>query len=271
MEQDVAATLQDFGFNATTGRAFEDPEEGKSREIDVWAYRRIVSDDERQIFIDLYLICECKNNSYPLVLLGKKKTPSDLKRPINGFEFPTRIKLYRAGGYREIDPFHTLGIAKSHYYFRDPNVAVQLVQLLRQSGKWKAQTGNLFDSLVYPLAKALDVSRREWRRSTEPYVVRLYVPVAVIRGPMYYVDTSSSSATAKACNRATLVREIRSKHLSGRFAIEFIRQNALADWLTDDMDPFVAAVTDLADSRPGLLKRTEMRRGDEGYDADLLN
>ncbi len=49
MEQEVASVLEGLGFHVQTNRAFEDVDEGKSRELDVAAVSRVHSDDTNKV------------------------------------------------------------------------------------------------------------------------------------------------------------------------------------------------------------------------------
>jgi hypothetical protein len=75
----------------------------------------------------------------------------------------------------------------------------------RQSGTWRADNSAVYDSILYPLAKA---SNHYWREITEgdedfdknapwkppyPYLAYL-IPVIVTAGPVYTVDAVSDEA-----------------------------------------------------------------------------
>ena len=48
MEQEVATQLEALDFHVSTNMAFEDIEEGKSREIDVSAIKRVAHNEEKK-------------------------------------------------------------------------------------------------------------------------------------------------------------------------------------------------------------------------------
>src|SRR3954449_9449103 len=66
LEQEVAQRLEGIGFHSTTNRAWEDPDVGQSRELDIWARRLIPITGYPEAAVQLELLCECKNNSYPV-------------------------------------------------------------------------------------------------------------------------------------------------------------------------------------------------------------
>jgi hypothetical protein len=88
MEQEVATAFEEAGFHATTGRACTDPEEGKSRELDVYGFLRHMQDDSRRAAVYVRLLCECKNTSNPFVFLARRKTEADLLRNPEEYLFP---------------------------------------------------------------------------------------------------------------------------------------------------------------------------------------
>jgi hypothetical protein len=179
MEQEVASILEDLGFHVQTGRAFQDPDEGKSRELDVWAFRKMSLSDDVDPQVGLYLLIACKNNSNPVVFLSRKKVTFDRDRDPIEYVFPVRrVEVWldrQRSSLVEMHPFHTLGLADQHYYWRSTMKAVQFVQLTRRT-TWEATHGGLFDSVFYPLAKAVMGFTSEWRdqRNFKPKAVSLF-------------------------------------------------------------------------------------------------
>jgi hypothetical protein len=71
MEQEVATLLEHRGLHVRTNVAFEDPEEGKSREIDVIAIQRVAIDEDAKLAAYVELLVECKNNTNPFVFIAR--------------------------------------------------------------------------------------------------------------------------------------------------------------------------------------------------------
>jgi len=59
LEQQVATELEALGYSVITNRAFTDVDEGKSRELDVWAHKYIFELDERRLWAGIHLLVEC--------------------------------------------------------------------------------------------------------------------------------------------------------------------------------------------------------------------
>src|ERR1700749_216790 len=78
LEHRVAKLLRGYRIasevvpEVTVGDAYQDPESGKSREIDVYAdfYEFVKRDPEISVQVSVTLIIECKNSSGPFVLIG---------------------------------------------------------------------------------------------------------------------------------------------------------------------------------------------------------
>jgi hypothetical protein len=114
MEQEVATALEEAGLHAETGRAYLDPEEGKSRELDVVGFLRHSHDEARRRLVTIRLLCECKNTARPFVFLARRKTQADLLRNPQEYLFPLReVAVAVEGGTQYVPPFHTLGLASS--------------------------------------------------------------------------------------------------------------------------------------------------------------
>lgn len=60
MEQEVATQLEQRDLHVRTNVAFEDPDEGKSREIDVVAIKRVAHDENSKLAAFVELLVECK-------------------------------------------------------------------------------------------------------------------------------------------------------------------------------------------------------------------
>jgi hypothetical protein len=78
LEQHVATRLEALDFYVRTNVAFEDPDEGKSREIDVSAFKRVAHNETAKVSAFVDLIVECKNASNPLVFIARSKNEGDL-------------------------------------------------------------------------------------------------------------------------------------------------------------------------------------------------
>src|SRR6266851_5303352 len=79
MEQHVATQLEALNFHIKTNVAFEDPDQGKSREMDVSAIKQVAMNESAKVSAFVELIVECKNSNNPLVLVTRPKNEGDAK------------------------------------------------------------------------------------------------------------------------------------------------------------------------------------------------
>lgn len=92
MEQEVATQLERRGLHVRTNVAFEDSEEGKSREIDVTAITRVAVDETEKVGALVELLVECKNTANPFVFIARPKNEADRRRSLS---FPTNTRCRR--------------------------------------------------------------------------------------------------------------------------------------------------------------------------------
>jgi hypothetical protein len=73
LESRVATKLRSAKYRTSTNPVFFDPETNKSREYDINAYKTIPVYPNGDFDIYPTLICQCKNNSYPIVFFVDKE------------------------------------------------------------------------------------------------------------------------------------------------------------------------------------------------------
>lgn len=259
-EQDVATQLVDLGFHVETNYAFEDHDLDKSREIDVRAVKRVAVNEAQKLQFWIELLVECKDFASPLVFLERRKnaldaTPSEPKE----FIFPFRVMQKRldANSYREVPAFEHLGLKEHHYYLREPNKATQFSKIVRKGSEWTANHEGIYDSLVLPLAKLLEVRRvdvlRHARSSNGWRSVWLFFPMVVVRDHLFAYDLSVPQRELIPRRRVTFVRHLDSDKLKGRYMIDFLTFNGIGTYLSQDIEGFCAPIRKLVEDDPSAL------------------
>src|ERR1700683_1162438 len=153
-EYRVAQTLRNKGFSTNINHAYPDPESGKSREIDVSA--NLDRDIERQpvsLNLGVSLVIECKNGLNPFVLIGERnQNPVDFDNSVflsfDPYALEFKGRIYERVKY-ELDFGGLPGCWR-----REDFVGYQLIRMNQQNGNWKADNNSIYDSILYPLAKA---------------------------------------------------------------------------------------------------------------------
>ena len=263
MEQEVATQLEELDFHVWTNWAFRDVEQGKSRELDVRAIRRIALNESQSLGAFVELLVECKNNSNPYVFLRRPKSEVDNRYPPQEFVFPIseyerRQKVdAKRTQVRRVHAFHHLGFADIHHQFVSDSKVVQFCQLFRKGKHLSANHGGLYDATFFPMAKALMERRKEIARGNVKYFW-LLVPMVVLRGEMFCVDSSVRKPTPMPTDHVTFKREIRARTVDGTFAVEFVRQSGLSAFIDDCLGPLVSRMLDLINHDASKVLKTEL-------------
>ena len=259
MEQEVGTQLENLGFHVWTNWAFEDADEGKSREIDVRAVKRVVINEEAKLAAFVEAIVECKNNAYPFVFIGRPKNELDRRDAPNELMFP--LQEYRAEKpinqtathVLNNEAFFHLGFHKLHYAFTKDSKAVQFCRIERKGKRWHADHGGMYDALFYPLAKAVTARKHEvtrpWRSGDWRYF-NFFIPMVVVNGDIYYVDSTKNVPEPTKTFHVSFKREIQSEKLKGTFAIDFVQQSQLELFFGNCIQPLIDKMVDLVTNHP---------------------
>jgi hypothetical protein len=229
MEQEVATQLERQGLHVRTNVAFEDPDEGKSCEIDVTAIRRVAHDDQAKLSAFVELIVECKNSLNPFVFIARPKNEIDKYAQPQEFVFPFHYTMVKdlgggQGSSREVSAFHHLGFDEVYAEHQNAWKAVQFCRIDRKGNGWHANHGGLYDAIFYPMAKAIVARKKEVPRATRPDEWRyfwLFFPLVVTSGDLFLINSAAATPTPEPVDHVTFKRELKSGKLSGGL-LEFI-------------------------------------------------
>lgn len=255
MEQEVATQLETLGFHVSTNMAFEDIEEGKSREIDVRAIKRVAHNEEKKLSAFVEIIAECKRSANPFVFIGRSKNQMDNLQPPEELVFPRGIySILQKGTAKNVatvhlaDPFFYLGFDRVHYDFVSDTKAVQFCRIDRKGKTWHANHDGLYDSIFYPMAKAFTARKREINVRKSPSggdCFWLFVPMVIINGDILYVDSMETNPLLQERSYVTFKREIKSEKLDGVYNVVFVNQKHLEQFISDRLEPLVDRMADL--------------------------
>ena len=262
MEQEVATQLESLNFHVWTNWAFEDSDEGKSREIDVRAIKRVAHNEEKKLSAFVEIIVECKKSTNPFVFIGRPKNQTDNRHPPQELVFP--IAQYTAlkeigknrARIRKKDAFFHLEFDSVHYDFAREMKVVQFCRIDRKGARWQANHGGLYNSIFFPMAKALSARKREIQVGTQPDEWRdfwFFVPMVVTSGDIFYVDSTEADPVPQERNYITFKREIRSRKLNGIFAVDFLRQTRLENFVSECLEPLLVRLVDLTTSHADFV------------------
>lgn len=258
-EQEVADAMEKLGLHVDTSWAFPDPELDKSRELDIHGIRRVLHDEPNRFSVFVEILAECKSFEAPLVFLQRPKNERELTRAIpREYIFPMQHYRKQVGqnSYQEVPPFIHLELSQHHYYYRESVKATQFAKVVRKGDKWVANHDGVYDSLVLPLAKALEYRRRDidkiahradWR------YVWLFFPVVVLRDALLTIDLAAPMRQITPRDRVSFVRHLESGNVKGFYLIDFISSAHLRKYIGEELQKFVDHIGQIYATKPDTL------------------
>lgn len=220
-EQEVGNLLENIGFHIYPNEPFLDVEEGKSREMDISAYKRIFVHDE--VEISVRLIIECKNNSNPFVFLKRNKNSSDSRIPRNVIFLPSNAPALIKNYIRNYS-FNTA--EGDDYTYKH----MQFCKITRNGKKIEAQHSGVIDGIIYPQIKALNYYKEKTKNLGRKYIT-VIIPVVVINSGLYEIDTSKKELEIDNVEYVTFQRSLDSNELKGKFHIDFVSFESLGKYI----------------------------------------
>lgn len=254
LEQQVATELADLGYSVQTNRAFTDVDEGKSRELDVYAFKSLMVEEARRLRVAMYLLVECKNTAAPFAFLTRP-VPRRLRPPEEVLiTLHSQEEHYQEGGttyVRRTPTFDALGLAPKYWGTADSVKAVHISRLDRKGGQWNASNTGVFDSLTWPLAKAVRAFKAPFRNpnrgfnaGTDWSYVLFFLPIVVIASKIYVADGTAPAPTVNEVPHVRFQREFKAKGFEGEFAIDFVRRDSLVTFVSNTIDAFGTEVVE---------------------------
>lgn len=159
---------------------------------------------------------------------------------------------------KNTEAFFHLEFDKVHHDFIRETKAVQFCRIDRNGSRWQANHGGLYDSIFYPMAKAFTAQRSRIpiaKRRGEWRYFWLFIPMVIISGDMFYVDSMEANSAPQEIDHVTFKREIRSGTLDDIFTVEFVRQNQLEAFIFDRLGPLITKMTDLTTNHAAFVLR----------------
>jgi hypothetical protein len=263
LEQQAARILADQGFNPRPSWAFRDPDEPtKSRELGVWSNRLYLSDADTKVFIGANVLVECKQSEQPYCAIGQELpewrragNPAEHTLPVRFvpriFDFEANLLEYDR--LWDVFGFRALGLRHGQSDFR----ATQLTRLDLHKQKWSASNAGIFDSLVYPLAKAVradQVSRRPVQETwplpgeqgtvrTEFIGYRVRFPVVLVSCPLYVIDATNAQPAVTGSEWVRVQRHLESQSLTGVFEFDVVTRDTFVEYIKTVVHGFMADLT----------------------------
>ncbi|MCK5107185.1 MAG: hypothetical protein KAQ83_00495 [Nanoarchaeota archaeon] len=256
LEQEIATILEKNNFHVETNKPFEDLETNKSREIDVYAIKRIFLDENRKLSIWVNILCECKNNSKPFVFIGRNKNERDKILDLMQFTFP--IYHYdkpikdKEDMFEQVPVINYLNLEDKYLFSRLKLKYVQFSKIVRSGKKWEANHSGIFDSILMPIIKAMIYFRKEYFNHKSWNNIVLRFPVVVLNSKLLAIDSTQKNYKLKSEKYVPLLREISSDNIKGKFVTDFTNKTNFQAYINEQIK-FANAVKSIAEKNPDLL------------------
>ena len=206
LEQRVAISLRKEGYKAMPNPVFTDPETNKSLEYDVYAYKEIPVLEAGSYGVYPTLICECKNNSQPVVFFVQEKEPFEpLKDEVRVSGIPS--KIWKRNKYISVQEF--IDVESFHHYCKpQAPISTQCCTFKKDKGSWKADYDHeLYEDTFKKTVKALEYEIDEdfkhmsqWfapDESERQFIdLSFYYPVVIFQGDIYAAYIGENEPTA---------------------------------------------------------------------------
>ncbi|KBZ56947.1 hypothetical protein K875_05462 [Mycobacterium [tuberculosis] TKK-01-0051] len=252
LEQEAVRVLERADFHPRPGWAFRDVNDpASSRELDVWSYRRFLTDEEKKVSVAATILVECKQSATPYCAIGhelptwrQKGNPTEHVLPQEAFRIHKENEepVPYAWAWDALG-FRGMALECGFNNFR----ANQLTRLDHVKGgtKWEASNAGIFTSLVYPLAKAIRATQDQYTsRNNVPYnqepgtrnhtvTFLLIFPVVLISSPLYVIDASKDDPVVNRVSWVRAQRDLDSNAVEGLFEFDVVTVSAFQAYVND--------------------------------------
>ena len=181
------------------------------------------------ISVGAELVIECKNTQTPFLLIGEDDSCRSLYgagSPYVSFDpIPRDPPFHLKEGIRALLSDLAGSVSRETFIGR------QLVRMSRQGGTWKADNNSIYDSIIYPLAKAAKARKQDNRydpavcmfREWEVPSIFFTFPILVVAGPVFTVDVApDQDPNVREAHWATLMREMPGFDLDKEFFVDVV-------------------------------------------------
>jgi hypothetical protein len=242
IEQRVEQIIMKDGYYVETNPAFPDIDTGKSRELDISAlsakrlYKKSLS------FIFPNLLCECENNSQPIVFF-KKDSPIAFLHHYEVKVSGLPAKFLEKDGYISFSDFTKM--KKFHHYCKG-EVDTQYCTFFPPKGEkpWIAHHGDEQHDTLNTLIKALEYEiadhYAQWdnwvlpRKADEEDInIQVYYPLLILQGDLYSATTTKRGASLKKVKHIQFRKEsfLPKSNKKEDYQIDVITEDYLRDYL----------------------------------------
>jgi len=235
LEQRIKPTIERRGYFVETNQAYPDPQTGISREYDISAMGGFRLFRNRNDFLFPYILCECENNSVPIVFFETGSPISFLfHMEVKCSGVP--VKLWKNGEWVPLS--FALNFEKFHHYCRG-KITTQYCSFSKKGDRWTAthldpqhQTLNkLIDALEAEITEHYSNWRLPVRGEKEPVNIQIYYPLVVVQGDLYLAKQSRQGLKMRKVRHVQFRRELWSANRKDTYQIDVIHESFLGSYL----------------------------------------
>jgi hypothetical protein len=183
-----ASVMQHRDWYVLHNPSYLDDIEGRSREFDLRAYRRVVAQAPSELTVGVYLITECKKSDKPWVFFT---TPEEYSGPQQG-----RL-IKRRGGpqyvfWSDHSEYHPLigddDLHSFHHYFQQPRRARTYHEPLKSR-----ETADHAQMIYTAVQSAVKATLFHMKQDASTAWLRIYYPLIVFNGDMFEARVTSAT------------------------------------------------------------------------------
>ena len=229
--------LTEEGFYVQMNEAYVDPETRKTRELDISAISAVSV--FRKEFVFPLILCECKNNSQPVVFFAKESPISFMYHEevkISGIpvKFWDKNRYIRLSEFTKMEDFH-------HYCKGEVATQYCSFQLKKDKSSWMAlhieEQHDMFNSLIqaleYHISEHFGNFTLPPKGQEEGINIQIYYPLVILQGDLYSASLKNNRLSISKSNHIQFRKEIFLPGLNQweKYQIDVITEKYLKDYL----------------------------------------
>lgn len=231
--------MEQAGYYVEANAAYPDPRTGISREYDISGTNAIPVSLRREEFIFPIIICECENNSQPVVFFESESVVSFLfaeQARCSGMP----VKFWTGKQYESIQVQSLFNFEKFHHYSKG-SIATQYCTFSKKSqhAPWVAfhadDQHQTFSGIIDALEASIDDHYTGWKppRPGESAGVNIqaYYPLLVLQGDIYLTHETRRGLSLKKVSHVQYRRQIWTAKQRAEYQIDVVNERFLPNYL----------------------------------------
>lgn len=256
----VAAAFKQRNFYLQEEFAFQDPDEGGRRTLDVLGenWSKGFKSSRGTSEFGVTALVECKQSRHPLVLF-EAVSPPDLRRFPRMIGYPRQeisVKNDPESRSARILPVMEFLGSMDEEFISEPPVAASMSRAVANGSKVKLSGEEIYRAITMPLIKAASAVRTYWTKpranSDELWKLRMVFPIAVVDCPLIFVGQPATAPTVEPQAWVRLaVRDMMSGQRDpwkplGAQIIDVVQREFLETYLDSYLLPFSSTIRERA-------------------------